>query len=81
MTYTISVVITGDTEPNAMMRAFWGVVMGSMAIVLISLGQGGISALQSFIVITAVPASFILVPCLWQAPKIAHKMAKDQGIL
>lgn len=81
MTYTISVVITGDTEPNAMMRAFWGVVMGSMAIVLISLGQGGISALQSFIVITAVPASFILVPCLWHAPKIAHKMAKDQGIL
>ncbi|WP_245869392.1 BCCT family transporter, partial [Vibrio fujianensis] len=69
MTYTISVVISGDTNPNAAIRAFWGIVMGAMAIVLISMGEGGISALQSFIVITAVPASLILLPCLWQAPK------------
>ncbi|NAW68929.1 BCCT family transporter [Vibrio sp. V27_P1S3P104] len=81
MTYTISVVISGDTNPNAAIRAFWGIVMGAMAIVLISMGEGGISALQSFIVITAVPASLILLPCLWQAPKMANQMAKDQGII
>ena len=53
MTYTISVVISGETEPNAIIRTFWGVMMGVTALILISLGSGGISALQSFIVITA----------------------------
>ena len=81
MTYTISVVISGKANPNAVIRAFWGVVMGAMAIALISMGEGGISALQSFIVITAVPASLILLPSLWQAPKMANQMAKEQGIL
>lgn len=81
MTYTISVVISGEANPNAAIRTFWGVVMGAMAIVLISMGEGSISALQSFIVITAVPASLILLPSLWQAPKMATQMAKDQGIL
>ncbi|MEZ8101164.1 BCCT family transporter [Vibrio bivalvicida] len=81
MTYTISVVITGSTEPNSTMRVFWGVAMGVVAITLISIGSGGISALQSFIVITAVPVSFILLPCLWNAPNIANQMARKQGIL
>ncbi|WP_338165023.1 BCCT family transporter [Vibrio sp. 10N] len=80
MTYTITMVISGDKEPNALIRAFWGVIMGAVAIVLISMGSGGISALQSFIVITAVPASFIIAPSLWYAPKIANSMAKTQGL-
>ncbi|GAL33133.1 high-affinity choline uptake protein BetT [Vibrio maritimus] len=80
MTYTITMVISGDKEPNALIRAFWGVIMGAVAIVLISMGSGGISALQSFIVITAVPASFIIAPSLWYAPKIANSMAKAQGL-
>ncbi|MGR5284900.1 BCCT family transporter [Vibrio maritimus] len=80
MTYTITMVISGDKEPNALIRAFWGVIMGAVAIVLISMGSGGISALQSFIVITAVPASFIIAPSLWYAPKIANNMAKEQGL-
>ncbi|MBV7296314.1 BCCT family transporter [Enterovibrio paralichthyis] len=79
MTYTISVVISGDLNPNGLMRVFWGVMMGATAIILISLGAGGISALQSFIVITAVPVSLILLPSLWNGPKIAMQMAKDQG--
>ncbi|MGV2987623.1 BCCT family transporter [Vibrio sp. E150_011] len=80
MTYTITMVISGDEEPNALIRAFWGVIMGAVAIVLISMGSGGISALQSFIVITAVPASLIIAPSLWYAPKIANQMAKTQGL-
>ncbi len=80
MTYTISVVISGETEPNAIIRTFWGVMMGVTALILISLGAGGISALQSFIVITAVPVSLILLPSLWNAPQIAIKMAKEQGL-
>ncbi|GAB3529267.1 BCCT family transporter [Photobacterium alginatilyticum] len=80
MTYTISVVISGETEPNAFIRTFWGIMMGLTAIILISLGSGGVSALQSFIVITAVPVSLILLPSLWDAPKLALKMAKEQGL-
>ncbi len=81
MTYTISVVMTGSTEPNAVVRAFCGIMMGAVAITLISMGSGGISALQSFIVITAVPVSFILLPSLWYGPKIANEMARAQGLL
>ena len=80
MTYTISVVISGETEPKAIVRTFWGVSMGIIALILISMGSGGISALQSFIIITAVPVSLILLPSLWNAPQIAMKMAKDQGL-
>ncbi|MCX4026363.1 BCCT family transporter [Endozoicomonas sp. SM1973] len=80
MTYTISMVVSGKAEPNAFIRTFWGVMMGLTAIMLISLGSGGVSALQSFIVITAVPVSLILLPSLWNAPQLAIKMAKAQGL-
>lgn len=80
MTYTISVVISGEREPNAMIRTFWGIMMGVTAIVLISLGSGGVTALQSFIVITAVPVSFVLLPSLWNGPQIARKMAREQDL-
>jgi len=80
MTYTISVVISGEREPNAMIRTFWGIMMGVTAIVLISLGSGGVTALQSFIVITAVPVSFVLLPSLWNGPQIAQKMAREQDL-
>ncbi len=81
MTYTISVVMTGSAEPNAVIRSFWGLMMGVVAIALISMGSGGITALQSFIVITAVPVSFILLPSILKAPGIANQMAKDQGLV
>ena len=80
MTYTISVVISGEREPNTMIRTFWGIMMGVTAIVLISLGSGGVTALQSFIVITAVPVSFVLLPSLWNGPQIAQQMARDQDL-
>lgn len=80
MTYTISVVVSGSTAPNRYIRVFWGVLMGVLAIILVYIGTGGISALQSFIVITAVPVSLILLPALWNAPQIAKKMLKEQGL-
>lgn len=80
MTYTMSVVVSGSTEPSPYLRMFWGVLMGVLAIILISIGSGGISALQSFIVITAVPVSLVLLPALWSAPQIAIKMADEQGL-
>ena len=80
MTYTISMVMTGTDHPRAEIRVFWGVMMGVVAALLISIGAGGISALQSFIVITAVPVSLILLPSLWNAPQIARRMADEQQL-
>jgi len=80
MTYSVSMVMTGTDHPQASIRVFWGVMMGVMAALLISIGSGGISALQSFIVVTAVPVSLVLLPSLWTAPQIANKMAKEQGL-
>lgn len=78
MTYTMSVVVSGNIKPNGYLRVFWGVLMGVLAIVLISVGSGGITALQSFIVITAVPVSLILLPSLFNSIKIAKLMKEEQ---
>lgn len=75
MTYTISMVMTGTDDPPTLLRIFWGVIMGVVAMILISIGSGGITALQYFIVVTAVPVSLILLPSLWVAPKIARQLA------
>ena len=80
MSYTMSLVSTKNNVSSTKIRIFWGVLMGLSAILLISVGSGSISALQSFIVITAVPVGFILTPCLWDSIKIASKMADDQGL-
>ena len=74
MTYAVSMVMTGTDHPHAGVRVFWGVMMGVVAAILISIGSGGISALQSFIVVTAVPVSLVLLPTLWTAPKIIMQM-------
>ncbi|WP_150467948.1 BCCT family transporter [Francisella sp. SYW-9] len=80
ITYTISVVLSGDYQPNKMVRCLWGILMGVTAIILISMGSGSIGALQSFIIITAAPVSLILLPSLWNAPSIARKMLKEQNL-
>ncbi|WP_095211440.1 BCCT family transporter [Endozoicomonas ascidiicola] len=80
MTYAVSMVMTGNDHPQTPVRIFWGIMMGLTAALLISIGSGGISALQSFIVVTAVPVSLVLLPSLWNAPQIARKMANEQGL-
>jgi len=80
MTYAVSMVMTGTDHPQSSVRVFWGIMMGVVAALLISIGSGGISALQSFIVVTAVPVSLVLLPSLWNAPQIARKMADEQGL-
>ncbi|MBP0048257.1 BCCT family transporter [Marinobacterium sp. AK62] len=81
MTYAVSMVMTGTDHPQTSVRVFWGVMMGVTAAILISIGSGGISALQSFIVVTAVPVSLVLLPSLWVAPRIARQMAREQGLV
>ncbi|SEQ83188.1 Choline-glycine betaine transporter [Loktanella sp. DSM 29012] len=75
MSYVISATMTTG-EPSSAMRAFWGLAMGVMALILISSGSGGIGKLQSFIVVTAVPVSLILLPSLWDALRITVMLGK-----
>ncbi len=81
MTYSVSIVMTGDENPPALLRIFWGVMIGILAMILVAVGSSSISALQSFIVITAVPVSIILLPTLWLAPRIAKQMADEQKLV
>lgn len=81
MSYAIAVVGAGHDDPSPYIRAFWGIAMAIMAAVLLYMGAGQISALQQFIVITAIPVSFILLPSLWDGPKAAYAMAREQGII
>ncbi|MGB0968334.1 MAG: BCCT family transporter [Halocynthiibacter sp.] len=79
MSYVIAATMSKDSaNPPAGVRVFWGIAMGIMAIVLISLGSGGVTKLQSFIVITAVPVSLILLPSLWDALRITLAKGREQ---
>lgn len=81
MSYSIAMSVTGEGDPPKIIRVFWALVMAVIAIILIKVGGGGIGALQSFVVIAAVPVSIIMLPLLWHAPRIAKIMAKEQGIV
>ncbi len=81
MTYTISMVVSGREDPPAWLRIFWGIIMGLLAMILVSIGAGGISALQSFIVVTNVPVSIIMLPVLWFGPLFAWRLARLQGFV
>ncbi|NQD99105.1 BCCT family transporter, partial [Staphylococcus xylosus] len=80
MSYSISMSVTGEGDPPKMIRLFWVVIMGVISIILINIGEGSINAIQSFIIVTAVPISIIMLPAVWTAPKIAHKLAIEQNI-
>ena len=58
----------------------WGVAMGLTAIILLSVGEQGVQSLQSFIVITAVPVSFVLLPSLWIVPLWIFKWSKEDKV-
>jgi glycine betaine transporter len=78
MAYSIAAAGTDSEEPARQIRAGWAVLLGLAAAVLISIGDGGITALQSFIVVTAVPVGLVMLPTLWAAPMIAREMAHEQ---
>lgn len=65
MTYSLAVVSGKTDEPARWLRVFWGVALGVTAIILVAGPEGGIGRLQSFIVVTAVPVSVLLLPSLW----------------
>lgn len=80
MSLTISMAITGTGEPPKAMRVFWALLMGAVAAVLLTIGESSVSSLQSFIVVTAVPVSILLLTTFWTAPLVCRKLAEEQGI-
>ncbi len=76
MTYVISVAMSNEDRPAIPVRIFWALAMGAMAMILVSTGSGGVSKLQSFIVVTAVPVSLVLLPSLWDALRITLMKGK-----
>lgn len=80
MSYAVAQACTKAEHPSVLLRATWAIIMGLAAATLISIGDGGISALQSFIVITAVPVGFILMPAVVAAPLYVRRLAKEQSI-
>ncbi|TSB44742.1 BCCT family transporter [Alkalicoccobacillus porphyridii] len=81
MSYSLSMSVTGVGNPPKLVRVFWAVIMAAIATILINIGGGGIGALQSFVVVAAVPVSILMLPLLWHAPKIARILARDQGYI
>ena len=77
MSYVISATMSDGDNPPAAVRVFWGVAMCVMSVILISVGSGGVSKLQSFIVVTAVPVSLLLLPSLWDALRITLAKGKE----
>ncbi|WP_186576062.1 BCCT family transporter [Aquibacillus kalidii] len=81
ISYTVAVTLSGTDNPQKWTRVFWVLIFGILSVVLLSIGENSISAIQNSIVVTAVPVSLLLLPSLWNAPQIAKKLAKEQGIV
>lgn len=78
MALAISMAITGGGNPSGIMRVFWALLMGAVAILLLTIGEDSISSLQSFIVVTAVPVALLMVTTFWTAPKVCRDLANEQ---
>ncbi|MEJ6093138.1 BCCT family transporter, partial [Aliivibrio salmonicida] len=74
MAYSIAMAVEGTDEPSRSQRLFWAIMMGVVAGVLLIAGDGGLNALQSFIVITAVPVSVLLGFTFISAPIAVLRM-------
>src|SRR5690625_7616632 len=81
ISYTVAVTLTGDDRPQSWLRIFWALIFGALSIVLLIIGEGSITAIQNFIVVTAVPVSILLLPPLWLGPQVAKQMALEQGLV
>lgn len=80
MSLTIAIATYGHGDPPKVIRVFWALVMGAVAILLLTIGEGSINALQSFIVVTAVPVVFLMLTTFYTAPKTVMAMAEEQQI-
>ncbi|CZF86565.1 BCCT family transporter [Grimontia marina] len=80
MAYAIAVVTSEDATPSKYQRLFWAAMLGVVAAVLLTAGNGGLAALESFIVVTAVPVSLLIATTLISAPVALKGMSAAKAI-
>ena len=78
ISYAAAIVLSGQEVPPKKQRLFWAVLIGLLTISLLRIGGGSsgqtsIDALQSFIILTAIPVTPILLTTLYTAPFLAFK--------
>ena len=78
MAYAISGVISKDNDPSLQMRFGWAIGMGLLTLLLLFSAEGAIDTLQRFIVITAAPVTFILLPTAILSPIAVWKQQKSE---
>jgi len=81
MSYTVAATLSGNDHPVRWLRVFWALIFGLTTVMILTIGEDSVASIQNSIVITAVPVSLLLLPPLWNAPKIARKMALEQGLI
>jgi glycine betaine transporter len=81
MAYTVAATLEGNDHPKKWLRVFWAVIFGLTTVMILTIGENSITSIQNSIVITAVPVSLLILPPLWNAPRIARKMALQQGLI
>lgn len=79
ITYSIAVSTTGKTSPPKWAVLFWGLIIGAVSAVLIRIGEGGVSALQTSMIVTAIPVTIYFLPVLWTGPRCAALLKKEQS--
>ena len=85
MSYAAAMVVSGQSQPPAVLRLFWALMIGSLTLVLLRIGTSlgdstSINALQAFIVIAAVPVTPLVLTTLWTAPRLAwREWQRQQG--
>lgn len=78
LSLSVSIGVTGHDQPSVLIRIFWAVIMGLVAVILISFGEGSIGALQSLILFTAIPVSLLLFMNFWTAPKVCKQLWQEE---
>ncbi|UJL46797.1 BCCT family transporter [Virgibacillus sp. NKC19-16] len=81
MSYTVAATLEGNDHPKRWLRVFWAIIFGLTTVVILTIGEDSVSSIQNSIIITAVPVSLLLLPPLWNAPRVAKKMALEQGLI
>lgn len=80
--YSMAIGVTGMEHPYRWVRILWGILLGAVATLLVKIGGADVmNALQTFIVVAAVPLFIFYIPQLYGAFDCAKKcwLAENQN--
>lgn len=78
--YSMAIGVTGMETPHRWVVIMWGVVMGGVATLLVKIGgANAMNALQTFIVVAAVPLFVFYIPQIWGSYSCARSLYKEGG--